>query len=194
MRARQESVTQTRLRITEAVMDLHQRVGPRHTTVSAIAAEAGVTRLTVYRHFPDDASLVAACSHHWAALHPRPDLASWKAISDPSERLRTALLQTYHWAGEAAPMMTMIHRDLDLMPAFVAEFLAADHDDRLAALVEPYRTTGPARRRLSTVVSHALDIRTWESLCLRGRLTEVEAVEAMLAAVTATLGSDAKRA
>ena len=74
MRARQESVEQTRLRITEATMRLHERVGPAATTVSAIADEAGVTRLTVYRHFPDDAALVIACSGHWRALHPRPDL------------------------------------------------------------------------------------------------------------------------
>ena len=54
MRARQEAVDETRLRITEATMRLHETVGPAATTVSAIAEEAGVTRLTVYRHFPDD--------------------------------------------------------------------------------------------------------------------------------------------
>ena len=72
MRARQESVEQTRLRITEATMHLHETLGPAATTVSAIAEEAGVTRLTVYRHFPDDEALFAACSAHWRELHPRP--------------------------------------------------------------------------------------------------------------------------
>jgi AcrR family transcriptional regulator len=47
MRARQDSVEQTRRQITEATMRLHERVGPAATTVSAIAQEAGVTRLTV---------------------------------------------------------------------------------------------------------------------------------------------------
>jgi AcrR family transcriptional regulator len=41
-------------------MSLHESVGPRATTVSAIAEGAGVTRLTVYRHFPDELSLVSA--------------------------------------------------------------------------------------------------------------------------------------
>ena len=190
MRARQESVTETRQRITEATMELHERVGPRHTTVSAIAAGAGVTRLTVYRHFPDDAALVAACAQHWATLHPRPDVKAWRTIGDAADRLRTALRETYRWAGEAAPMMRMIHRDLDAMPSFVADFLAADHAGRVLALAEPYRVRGHAQRRLGTVVGHALDIRTWESLCLRGRLTDGEAVEAMQAAVTASLHRD----
>lgn len=36
-------------------MCLHWEVAPRHTTVSAIAARAGVERLTVHRHFHDEA-------------------------------------------------------------------------------------------------------------------------------------------
>jgi AcrR family transcriptional regulator len=187
MRARQESVDETRLRITQATMALHERVGPRHTTVSAIADEAGVTRLTVYRHFPDDAALVAACSAHWSSLHPGPDISDWYEIADPVLRLRHALLETYRWARGAAPMMTKIRRDLDVMPAFVAEFLADDDRARVAALAEPFRVTGAAHRRLTSAIAHALDIRTWESLCLRGRLDDAEAVQAMVAAVTAVL-------
>src|SRR6476619_6543291 len=85
MRARQENVDQTRLRITEATMQLHEEVGPAATTVSAIAELAGVTRLTVYRHFPDDDALIAACSAHWRGLHPAPDLAGWAAGDAPAE-------------------------------------------------------------------------------------------------------------
>ena len=83
MRARQEAVDERRLRITEAIVSLHESVGPRATTVSAIAEQAAVTRLTVYRHFPDEASLVGACSAHWSRLHPRPDPESWAGIDDP---------------------------------------------------------------------------------------------------------------
>lgn len=193
MRARQETVDQTRQRITEATVALHERVGPRHTTVSAIADEAGVTRLTVYRHFPDESSLVVACSEHWGKLHPRPDVSSWQGIADPRTRLRTALLETYRWARTAAPMMTKIHRDLDVMPEFVAEFLADDARARVAALAEPFGVAGVARRRLAYALTHALDIRTWESLCVGGRLTDLEAVDGMVAFVLAVLELPAGR-
>ena len=97
-------VDETRVRITDATMRLHERIGPAATTVSAIADEAGVTRLTVYRHFPDDAALIVACSGHWRELHPRPDAIRWSAISDPVDRIRTALSETYAWSRTAAPM------------------------------------------------------------------------------------------
>lgn len=189
MGARQESVEETRQRITVATMNLHERVGPRHTTVSAIAEEAGVTRLTVYRHFPDDSALVGACSAHWSTVHPRPEVSGWEAFDDPVQRLRTALLETYRWARTAAPMMTMIHRDLDVMPDFVAQFLAQDRQSRIDALVQPFGVRVALQRRLVAVIGHALDVRTWVSLCQRGLLSDVEAVDAMVAAADAVLQS-----
>jgi AcrR family transcriptional regulator len=191
MRARQESVDQTRLRITEATMRLHERIGPAATTVSAIADEAGVTRLTVYRHFPDDATLVIACSGHWRALHPRPDASLWESIGDPVQRLRTALSETYTWAHAAAPMMTKIYRDLDAMPAFVGEFLAEDEQSRVAVLATGFRARGRPALRLRAALRHALHIRTWESLCVEGGLDDDEAVELMVAAVLSAVPAPA---
>ena len=192
MGTRQEAVDLTRRKITEAVMALHESVGPRNTTVSAVAANAGVTRLTVYRHFPDEASLVMACSHHWATLHPRPDMTTWLDIADPVDRLITALRETYAWARTAAPMMTRIHRDVDVMPAFVGEFLAEDERTRVEALTAPFSADGAALRRLATAVRHALDVRTWQSLCERGDLEDDEAAEIMSATVLAALGPESR--
>jgi AcrR family transcriptional regulator len=56
-----------------AAVEMHQDVGPANATISAIAERAGVQRLTVYRHFPDERALLSACSAHYAAGHPRPD-------------------------------------------------------------------------------------------------------------------------
>jgi AcrR family transcriptional regulator len=187
MRARQESVDETRLRITEATMRLHERVGPAATTVSAIADEAGVTRLTVYRHFPDDTALVIACSGHWRALHPRPDPVGWASITDPVDRLRTALSETYAWSRTAAPMMMNIYRDLHTMPAFVGDFLASDEQHRIATLSKGFRARGRAAKRLQTALRHALHIRTWQSLCDDGALDDDEAVALMVAAVRAAV-------
>ena len=68
---RAELEQQTRERIVEAAVDLHGSVGPARTTVSGVAERAGVQRATVYRHFPDDESLFAACSAHWRERNAR---------------------------------------------------------------------------------------------------------------------------
>lgn len=183
MRARQDTVGETRLAITEATMRLHERVGPRATTVSAVAEEANVTRLTVYRHFPTDNALVIACSAHWSELHPRPEPSAWARIRDPVVRLRTALSETYRWAATAAPMMTMIHRDVDVMPTFVGDYLAADQKHRVAVLAVGFRARGRAAKRLHVALAHALRISTWQSLCADGGLTDGEAVDMMVGAV-----------
>jgi AcrR family transcriptional regulator len=80
---RADSQAQTRRRITEAAVELHATVGPARTTISAIAERAGVQRLTVYRHFPTEQELFAACSAHWLAGSPPPDPAPWREIEDP---------------------------------------------------------------------------------------------------------------
>src|SRR5215212_6293716 len=77
LKLRAEQLQETRLRITEATMELHRTVGPAATRISEVARRAGVQRVTVYNHFPDDASLLAACSAHWRTLHPAPDPAEW---------------------------------------------------------------------------------------------------------------------
>lgn len=185
MRARQEAVELTRLRITEATMRLHEAVGPAATTVSAIAAEAGVTRLTVYRHFPDEEAIVRACSGHWRALHPSPDPDRWAETADPVARLRAALSETYAWNVAAAPMQTMIFRDLDTMPAFVQAALASDARTRVAVLAKGFATRGRRSTRVSAAIAHALRITTWQSLCVDGGLRDEEAVDLMSAAVQA---------
>lgn len=193
MRARQESVEQTRLQITEATMRLHERVGPAATTVSAVAEEAGVTRLTVYRHFPDEVGLVAACSARWRKLHPRPDPTGWSEVTDPEERLRAALGSTYAWVRTAAPMMTKIYRDLDSMPVFVREFLADDERARVAVLATGFRARGRTARRLEAALAHALHVRTWESLCVAGGLSDAEAIDLMAATVLAATAPASRR-
>jgi AcrR family transcriptional regulator len=193
MQARQQSIEETRRRITEATMALHERVGPAATTVSSIAEEAGVTRLTVYRHFPDEATLVAACSEHWSGLHPRPETEAWAVIPDPELRVRTALQETYAWARTAAPMMTKIHRDVDVMPAFVAPFLAQEAALRIDVLAAAFRARGRSRRRLTAALAHALHILTWQSLCADGGLRDDEAVDLMTAMVFAAVRDRPRR-
>src|SRR3954471_17962489 len=92
---RAERQDETRQRIIEAAIHLHQTVGGRGSSISAIAQEAGVERLTVYRHFPDEQALLSACTSHYQAQHPAPDPGHWLAIDDPEVRLRTAIAEIY---------------------------------------------------------------------------------------------------
>ena len=85
---RADDVAETRLRITEAAIELHGTVGPSRTTLSAVARRAGVERRTLYRHFPTEAELFAACSTHYFAANPWPDLDGWRAIRDPRRAAR----------------------------------------------------------------------------------------------------------
>ena len=116
MTRRAELEEQTRRRITESTVELHEEVGPAHTSISAIADRAGVRRSTVYRHFPTEEALFAACSSHWRAANPPPDPGAWSAIDDPAERTRTALHELYAFYGRTEPMYTSLLRDEPLVP------------------------------------------------------------------------------
>ena len=63
--------------------------------MSAVADRAGVTRATVYRHFPDEESLFLACSRQWLSRQQLPEPDAWGLIEDPIERLRAGLLDIY---------------------------------------------------------------------------------------------------
>src|SRR5215208_7892783 len=95
LKKRAERLADTRRRITEATVELHRTVGPAETHISEVARRAGVQRMTVYNHFPDQASLLSACSAHWRKRHPAPDLAGWRAVADSGERLRHGLGELY---------------------------------------------------------------------------------------------------
>ena len=116
MQRRAESQQQTRLRITESAVALHGTLGPSRTSMSAVAAHAGVRRSTLYRHFADEAALFDACTAHWAAANPPPDLARWAAIEDPDERLGVALGELYAYYGRTEAMLENLFRDERRVP------------------------------------------------------------------------------
>src|SRR6266567_5093007 len=116
MRRRAELEEQTRRRITESTIALHEEFGPARTSISAIAGRAGVRRSTVYRHFPDEDALFAACSSHWRAANPPPDPRAWSSIEDPAERTDSALRDLYAFYGRTQRMYSSLLRDEPLAP------------------------------------------------------------------------------
>jgi AcrR family transcriptional regulator len=183
-KARAEAEEATRLRITESAVALHGSLGPSRTTMSALAEHAGVTRSTLYRHFPDDAAVFDACSAHWAAANPPPDTTAWPGIADPGRRTRTALGEMYPWFRRNEQMLANLLRDEDSVPV-VKERLAVFHA-LLAAIEEVLLAgrgvRGNARRRTTAAIGHALAFTTWQSLARRG-LSDAEAADLMSALV-----------
>jgi AcrR family transcriptional regulator len=180
MRQRAENVEETRRRIVEATTELHESIGPAHTTIAGIAERAGVTRLTVYRHFPDDETLFLACSAHWRAQQRLPDPEAWRRVADAEERLRAGLTDLYRFYRDGEPMLRSIYRDLDALPATLREGLSAREIEYRDVLLEPF---GRARRhhQLLAAVGHAVSFWTWRSLCIDHGLSNRSAVGSMTA-------------
>jgi AcrR family transcriptional regulator len=186
LKRRAERQDETRRRIVEKVVELHEEVGPAHTTVVEIAKRAGVGRPTVYAHFPDEHELFRACARHWGGGNPRPEFAPWATIADPEARLRKALGELYAWYEASERMLSNIRRDAALIPALhdvsveiSAEYYAGSVD--VLAADEPKQ--GSRQSRLRAALGHALEFETWRSLVRRQGLRQSEAVELMVALV-----------
>jgi AcrR family transcriptional regulator len=184
MRRRAESQRQTRLVITESAVALHGTLGPSRTSISAVAEHAGVRRSTVYRHFADEAALFDACTAHWSAANPPPDLLAWSAIDDPTERLAAAIGELYGFYERNAQMLANLYRDEELplvrerFGAF-GGYLQAATDTLLAGRA----LRGRARRRTRAAIGHAIAFSTRTSLIGEQGLSAAEASELMRALV-----------
>ena len=177
----------TRLRITEATVDLHGSVGPARTTISAVAERAGVQRATVYRHFADEDALFDACSSHWLAQHPLPDPAAWTKLEHPDERLRVALGELYEWYERGEYMLERTTRDVALVPALrpSMEAFRGWLDAAADTILHGRPERGARRRRVRAAVGHALAFETWRSLVRHQGMSRSETIELMQALAAA---------
>ena len=185
LKRRAERQEQTRQRIVDAAVELHTTIGPAQTSVQAIADRAGVTRPTVYAHFPDARSLLMACSGHVAATAPPPDPSDWKRIGDPAERLEIALRALYAYYERQEQLLENVQRDAAVMPvvAEVAELRSRFLEEARRVLLQGSPARGAARARLGRAIGHALEFGTWQSLVRRQGCSTAEAVELMLGLV-----------
>ena len=195
MTLRAEQQAETRQRIVAAVVALHREVGPAQTTVSAIAERAGVERLTVYRHFADDAALFAACSAQFHTEVRPPDPSAWADVEDVAERLRAVLLEFYDYYNRGEDMLAHLVRDAPRVPAIAAAaapsaaFVIAVRDELLAMWDVPRRD----RARLAAVLTHALRFETWQSLARAGSLGDEGAADLMVALARAAATPNMRR-
>ena len=177
LKKRAEQMAETHLRITEAAIELHGTVGPSRTTLSAVAERAGVERRTLYRHFPTEADLFAACSTHYFSANPWPDLDDWRAIRDPRQRLERALDELYAYYERTEPMLSNVLRDAELVD-FARDAVApldAYLEEAAEVLAAGRGVRGRRRHLLSGALRHALAFSTWHSLTSNG-IDEPDAV------------------
>jgi AcrR family transcriptional regulator len=175
MRQRRELVDRTRQRITEAAVRLHTSVGPSETSMSAVAEAAGVTRLTLYRHFPSKDELFGACMGHWRSLHPPPDPERWRAIPAFDARVRAALADVYRWYDQNGDDLYPIYRDAAHTPASNQRARQATNERMTDAVVGDLDVPGRARRRVRAAVGHVIGFWTWRSLVVDQGLSTREA-------------------
>jgi AcrR family transcriptional regulator len=192
LKARAESQERTRQRIAKAAAELHDEVGPAETTVAEIARRAGVSRLTVYKHFPDNAALYPACSAHYASEHPLPDFDAALSREDPVDRVRSVLRTAYRGLyRERRRMMRNLHRDRRLDPA-LDDFMRANGDVALAGLADAvtagFGLESDQAARVHSLVLVALDFWTWDRLTGEG-MDDEAAAGLMTDAIAAVAGA-----
>lgn len=171
---------ETRQRIVEAAVALHGEIGPASTTISMIAERAGVQRHTIYAHFPDDRSMLMACSGQHLEHHPIPSPEFWASEADPAARLTMALAALYAWFADTEAMTAGVLRDAEVHPVLreVSDLrfgvpLAAIH----ASLSGGLSGKGKAALWL------ALSFHTWRTLARDAHLAQKAAVALMVRTV-----------
>jgi AcrR family transcriptional regulator len=181
LKRRADRMRETRNRIAKATTELHGILGPARTTISAIAERAGVDRVTVYRHFPDDLSLYRACLDHMREDTPWPEPSDWEA-TNPLERIRLALRDVYKYYRAVEPVWEKGIPDLPRLPALQeADAPMFEHWATFPGLLDRgWKSRGKRRDRLRALIGHALDFTTWRSLVRNQGLDDEEAVELMV--------------
>ena len=180
LRRRAEQQAETRQRIVEAAVALHGSIGPAATTISMVAERAGVQRHTFYAHFPDERSLVLACSGLVAERDPLPDAQPWRALADGDQRLRAGLTEIYAWYARNAALAAVVLRDAE-HHAPTQEIVALRFGPPMAAWRAVLGAGLKARQR--ALLELALDFFAWRALTREGRLKQAVAVDTMARAI-----------
>ena len=176
---------ETRRRITEAAVELHQTVGPARTTVSAIAEKAGVQRHTYYAHFPELKDLYQACMAHYSEQNPLPEPPFWADIADAEERLRVALSEVYAYYEGNEAMLANVLRDAPLDPV-AQETMASFYqywETVRDVIADAFEASGERHAVLLGAIALAQDFQTWRTLVRQQELSQDQAVELMVGMV-----------
>ena len=180
LKRRAESQAETRQRIVDAAVDLHGELGPALTSMSAVAERAGVQRNTLYAHFPDERSLLLACSAASLERDPLPDAGEWRHLKKGEERLRAGLREIYGWYERNAQLAGCVLRDAEFHRPVqeIAALRYAPHFDLYEAILGVGLTA-----QQHAMLRLALNYFTWRNLVRDSGLKNEAAVSAMVQAI-----------
>jgi AcrR family transcriptional regulator len=183
LKRRAERQEETRQRILDATVTLQERVGVPGTTISSVAEQAGVERLTVYRYFPDETALLTAATTYYLEVHPPPDPELWKAISDPEIRLRTGLTAAYAYHQQTEGMIGHLIQGLPFKPVIcnALENYSTHWQNVQRVLSQGWDT--PDLEMITGAVGHTVSFKTWHSLVRDLGLDNLQAVDLMIGMV-----------
>lgn len=187
LKKRAERQEETRLRIARATLELHETLGPSLTPINAIAQKAGVGRQTVYNHFPDELSLLEACSALDDSENPSPNPERWAKTAAPEERLRSALGEVYAYYRHRERLLSKVLRDAEgeaevnvnvreVLKPMVAHW---EQMKESLALGWQQEIAGPPELLLGAI-GLALNFQTWRTMVREQSLTDEQVIELMV--------------
>ena len=180
LKRRAEAQAETRQRIVDAAVELHGELGPALTSMSAVAGRAGVQRNTLYAHFPDERSLLLACSADSLERDPLPDAGEWRGIRDRRARLATGLAAVYAWYARNEQLAGCVLRDAGFHEP-VREIVALRYGPHMLAFEKVLGEGLDEKRR--ALLRVGLGYSSWRSLVRESGLSINAAVAAMVRAI-----------
>lgn len=190
MSKRADAWHETRERILQATMQLHDEQGVAPTTFSDIAKRAGLGQATIYRHFPTLGDLVQACGGHvWMEMRPpTPDTAAaaFEGLGGLRERLARLVDEVDAFYRRGALRLKLAARDRELIPA-LDHFLGAVEAGVEAYVKEALAPSKPSRRTVD-VVGAMMSFPVWSRFTQLG-LSDRKSRRLMLGLILCAMGA-----
>jgi AcrR family transcriptional regulator len=183
LRKRAEAQAETRRRIVEAAIALHQTKGPARTSVSEVAELAGVQRATLYKHFPTMRELGLACSGLYSQRNPAPDVSAWLSL-EGEERLQLGLTEMYSFYERNQAMIGRVLADSE-SDELTRELFDLRFGEQIGAIRAALAEALPSHgKKALAALDLALSFGAWRQLSSSG-LSNAAAAEVMVRALLA---------
>jgi AcrR family transcriptional regulator len=193
MRKRADAWQQTRERILQATMQLHDEKGVAPTTFTDIAKRAGLGQATLYRHFPTPGDLVQACGGHvWQEMRPpmaETAPAVFAGVTGTSERLAKLVEEIEAFYRRGALRLGLAGRDRELVPE-LDHFLKAVEAGVEAYVEEALAPSEPSRRTVE-VVAAMMSFPVWQRFRQLG-LSDRKSKQLTLRLIRCAMGAGAE--